>query len=137
VPATSFLFKKGNSDYSKTTKFFTIITSQLVHQLPLLAPHVRNTIKNDPTIINKNKGKQFQKLILEPLNKYKGHPHIPALISVVINTLNKYNREEDTVAIIRILSKAKKATFISLKFFITNKPKLPIYNNFSKIQNNY
>lgn len=52
---------------------------------------------------------------------------------MVIDTLNKYNQEEDAVVIICILSKTNKVTSVSLRFFITSRPKLPIRNGFSEI----
>jgi len=137
VPGASFLFKKGDGDRGKAAKFFTTIASQLVHQLPFLALHVRNAIESDPAIADKNKGEQFQKLILEPLNKCKDDPHMPALVSVVIDALDECDQEEDAVAIIRILSKAKEATSVSLRIFVTSRPELPIRNGFGRIQGEY
>ncbi|KAM7210374.1 hypothetical protein V8F06_014238 [Rhypophila decipiens] len=137
VLGASFLFKKGDGDRGKAAKFFTTIASQLVNQLPFLAPHVRNAIESDPAIADKNKTEQFQKLILEPLNKCKDNPHIPALVSVVIDALDECDQEEDAVAIIRILSKAKEATSVSLRFFVTSRPELPIRNGFGEIQGEY
>jgi WD40 repeat protein len=137
VPGASFLFNKGDGDRGKAAKFFTTIASQLVHQLPILAPYVRNAIESDPAIVDKNKGEQFQKLILEPLNKCKDNPLMPALVSVVIDALDECDREEDAVAIIRILSKAKEVTSVSLRFFVTSRPELPIRNGFGEIQGEY
>ncbi|KAK0632942.1 hypothetical protein B0T14DRAFT_542129 [Immersiella caudata] len=137
VPVASFLFKAGDGDRGRAAKFFTTITSQLVNRLPLLAPHVRNAIESDPEIADKSKGEQFQKLILEPLNKCKDKPHIPALVLVVIDALDECDREEDAVAIIRILSKAKEANSVSLRFFVTSRPELPIRNGFGEIQGEY
>jgi len=59
VLIASFLFKKGDGDRGRAAKFFTTITSQLVHQLPLLTLYVRNVIKSDLEITDKNKGEQF------------------------------------------------------------------------------
>ncbi|KAK3312023.1 hypothetical protein B0H66DRAFT_101489 [Apodospora peruviana] len=137
VPVASFLFKKGDGDRGRAAKFFTTITTQLVHRLPFLTPHVRNAIESNPEIADKNKGEQFQKLILEPLNKCKDNPHMPALVSVVIDALDECDQEEDAVAIIRILSKAKEATSVSLRFFVTSRPELPIRNGFGEIQGEY
>jgi len=137
VPVASFLFKKGDGDRGKAAMFFTTIVSQLVHQLPFLAPHVRGAIENDPAIADKTKGEQFQKLILEPLNKCKDNPHMPALVSVVIDALDECDQEKDAVAIIRILSKAKEVTSVSLRFFVTSRPELPIRNGFGDIQGDY
>ncbi|KAK3333464.1 hypothetical protein B0T19DRAFT_354755 [Cercophora scortea] len=137
VPGASFLFKKGDGDRGKAAVFFTTIASQLADKLPFLAPHVRNAIESDPTIAGKTKADQFRKLILEPLNKCKDDPRIPALVAVVIDALDECDREEDAIAIIRILSKAKEVTSVSLRFFVTSRPELPIRNGFSTIQGEY
>lgn len=137
VPGASFLFKKGDGNRGKAAMFFTTIAYQLVHQLPFLAPHVRNAIESDPEIADKAKGEQFQKLILEPLNKCKDDPHMPARVSVVVDALDECDREEDAKAIIGILSRAKEVTSVSLRFFVTSRPELPIRYGFGKIQGEY
>lgn len=56
---------------------------------------------------------------------------------MVINALDEYDREEDAKAIIGILSRAKEVTLVSLRFFITSRPELPIRYGFGKIQGEY
>lgn len=137
ILGASFLFKRGDGDRGKAAMLFTTIASQLVHRLPFVAPHVRNAIEKDPEIADKAKGEQFQKLILEPLNKCKGDPHIPTQVAVVIDALDECDREEDAIAVIRILSKAKEVTSVSLRFFVTSRPELPIRYGFGEIQGEY
>ncbi|KAL2197927.1 hypothetical protein P885DRAFT_68124 [Corynascus similis CBS 632.67] len=137
ILGASFLFKKGDGDRGKAARFFTTIASQLVQRLPILAPHVRDTIDSDPAFADKNMGEQFQKLLLEPLNKCNGVPDIPTIISVVIDALDECDREEDAIAIIRILSKAKTVTSVALRFFITSRPELFIRSGFTEINGEY
>ncbi|KAK4249360.1 hypothetical protein C7999DRAFT_39481 [Corynascus novoguineensis] len=137
ILGASFLFKKGDGDRGKAAMLFTTIASQLVHRLPILAPHVRDAIDSDSAIADKNKGEQFQKLLLEPLNKCNGVPHIPTIILVVIDALDECDREEDAMAIIRILSKAKEVTSVALRFFITSRPELFIRSGFDEIHGEY
>ena len=56
---------------------------------------------------------------------------------MVIDALDECDREEDAIAIIRILSKAKEVTSVSLRFFITSRPELPIRYGFGEIQGEY
>ncbi|KAL2144248.1 hypothetical protein VTI28DRAFT_9385 [Corynascus sepedonium] len=137
ILGASFLFKKGDGDHGKAARLFTTIASQLVQRLPILAPHVRDTIDSDPAIADKNMGEQFQKLLLEPLNKCNGVPDTPTIISVVIDALDECDREEDAIAIIRTLSKAKKVTSVALRFYITSRPELFIRSGFDEIHGEY
>jgi hypothetical protein len=137
VPGASFLFKKGDGDRGKAAMFFTTIAYQLVHQLPSLASHVQTAIEASPTIADKSKGEQFEKLILEPLNKCKDDLCVPSLVSVVVDALDECDREDDAIAIVRTLSRAKEAASVRLRCFITSRPELPVRLGFSQIQGEY
>ncbi|KAL8364662.1 hypothetical protein RB595_003782 [Gaeumannomyces hyphopodioides] len=135
VPSASFFFKKGEGDRSKAAMFFTTILAQLVHQLPALASHVQSAIESDPTIVDKNKKEQFEKLLLEPLGKCRGAGS--PLLAVVVDALDECDREEDVTALIHLLSRAKEATSFRLRFFVTSRPELPIRVGFKDIGGNY
>ncbi|KAL8409963.1 hypothetical protein RB594_008157 [Gaeumannomyces avenae] len=135
VPSASFFFRKGEGDRGKAAMFFTTIVTQLLHQLPALAPHVRNAIESDPAIIDKTKREQFEKLFLEPLDKCMGDVLGP--LAVVVDALDECDREEDATALVRLLSKAKEATSIRIRFFITSRPELPIRLSFKDIGDSY
>ncbi|KAL8403221.1 hypothetical protein RB594_008470 [Gaeumannomyces avenae] len=135
VPSASFFFKKGEGDRGGAAMFFTTIVTQLLHQLPALASHVRNAIENDPAIVDKSKKEQFEKLFLEPLDKCMGD--IPEPLAVVVDALDECDREEDATALVRLLSKAKEATSIRIRFFVTSRPELPIRLGFNDIGDGY
>ncbi len=90
---------------------------------------------NDPNIVDKAKEEQFDKLIVEPLKKYTNSPR--RIVTVVIDALDECDREEDAVAIIRLLPKAKVITTVCLRFFVTSRPELPIRVGFKKIGGEY
>ncbi|KAL8353836.1 hypothetical protein RB601_003595 [Gaeumannomyces tritici] len=135
VSNASFFFKKGEGDRGSAAMFFTTILAQLVHQMPVLAPHVQSAIENNPTIVDKNKKDQFERLFLEPLNKCKvaGSPRL----AVVVDALDECDGKEDVRAFINLLSRAKEITSFRLRFFVTSRPELPIRLGFKKIGDNY
>ncbi|KAL8383434.1 hypothetical protein RB595_010567 [Gaeumannomyces hyphopodioides] len=135
VPSASFFFKKGEGDRGRAAMFFTTILAQLVQRLPSLEPHVRNAIDSDPAIVDKTMKDQFEKLLLEPLDKCKGHNS--QLLAVVVDALDECDREEDATVLIRLLSRAKEVTSFRLRFFVTSRPELPIRLGFKKIGDNY
>ncbi|KAL8284638.1 hypothetical protein RB600_009181 [Gaeumannomyces tritici] len=134
VPSASF-FKKGEGDRGRAAMFFATIVTQLLYQLPTLAAHVRNVIESDPAIVDKTKKEQFEKLFLEPLDKCKGDVLGP--LAVVVDALDECDREEDATALIRLLSRAKEATSIRIRFFVTSRPELPIRLGFKEIGDGY
>ncbi|KAL8284627.1 hypothetical protein RB600_009170 [Gaeumannomyces tritici] len=135
VPSASFFFKKGEGDRGRAAMFFPTILAQLLPQLPALIPHVQNAIESDPAIVDKNKREQFEKLFLEPLDKCKGD--VPGLLAVVVDALDECDREEDATALVRLLSKAKEATSLRIRFFVTSRPELPIRLGFKDIKGSY
>ncbi|KAL8296081.1 hypothetical protein RB600_001526 [Gaeumannomyces tritici] len=135
VPSASFFFKKGEGDRGSAAMFFTTILAQLVHQVPVLESHVQSVIENDPAIVDKNKKEQFERLFLEPLNKCKVASS--PLLAVVVDALDECDREEDAIALIRLFSRAKEATSIRLRFFVTSRPELPIRLGFEDIGGSY
>ncbi|KAL8299079.1 hypothetical protein RB593_009133 [Gaeumannomyces tritici] len=135
VPSASFFFKKGEGDRGSEAMFFTTIVTQLLYQLPALAPHVRNAVENDPAIVDKTKREQFEKLFLEPLDKCKGD--VPGLLAVVVDALDECDQEEDATALIHLLSRAKEITSIRIRFFVTSRPELPIRLGFKDIGDGY
>lgn len=137
VLGASFFFKRSEGDRSKAARLFTTVASQLVRRLPSLIPHVRNAIETNPTIADKTTQEQFQRLILEPLGKYKDDSRLSPLIPVVIDALDECDAEDDATAIIRLLARAREITSVRLRFFVTTRPELPIRLGFADIGAGY
>ena len=134
----SFFFKRGQGDRGRAARFFTTIAAQLVRQLPPLAPHIQAAIKADSDIGEKAMKEQFDKLVLQPLEKVKCDPRNPRrTMVVVVDALDECDREEDATTIIGLLPQAKKLSSVRLKFFITSRPEFPILLQFDKISGTY
>ncbi|PQE14247.1 vegetative incompatibility HET-E-1 protein [Rutstroemia sp. NJR-2017a BVV2] len=133
----SFFFKRGEGDRGHSGLLFATIATQLVQRLPSLAPHVQDAIEADPAISTKAQKQQLDKLILQPISKLTLDPQKLLRMVIVIDALDECDREEDTRAIIRLLSQVKATTSLHLKFFLTSRPELPIRLGFGDIHGRY
>jgi len=133
----SFFFKRGEGDRGHAGMFFATIATQLIHKLPSLAPHVRNTIEDNPGISRKALKQQFDALVLQPLGKIRTDPQKSSSIVIIIDALDEYDREEDIRTIIRLFSQVKHIASAQLKFFLTSRPELPIRLGFEDIRGKY
>ncbi|KAL5093219.1 hypothetical protein Trisim1_011024 [Trichoderma cf. simile WF8] len=135
IPCASFFFKKGEGDRGGAALLFTTIAAQLVQQLPCIVPHVRAAIEADMNISDKTKSEQFEKLILEPLDKCEGQQS--TIVSIVIDALDECDLEEDVRLMVLLLARAMEVTSVRLRFFITSRPELPIRLGFKSIGDSY
>ncbi|KAJ4855762.1 WD domain, g-beta repeat domain-containing protein [Trichoderma breve] len=111
IPCASFFFKKGE------------------------VPHVRAAIEADMNISDKTKSEQFEKLILEPLDKCEDQQS--TIVSIVIDALDECDLEEDVRLMVLLLARAMDVTSVRLRFFITSRPELPIRLGFKSIGDSY
>lgn len=115
-----------------------MIAVQFAHQLPPLAPHIQTAIKADSDIGEKATKEQFDKLVLQPLERAKCDPRNPwRTMVVVIDALDEYDREEDATTIIGLLPRVKELSSVRLKFFISSRPEFPILLQFDEIDGTY
>ncbi|KAK4078309.1 uncharacterized protein Triagg1_3325 [Trichoderma aggressivum f. europaeum] len=135
VPCASFFFKKGEGDRGRAALFFTTIAAQLVQQLPCIISHMRAAIEADMNISDKTKNEQFEKLILDPLDKCEGQQS--TIVSIVIDALDECDLEEDVRSMVHLFARAMEVTSVRLRFFITSRPELPIRLGFKSIGGSY
>ncbi|PQE19375.1 vegetative incompatibility HET-E-1 protein [Rutstroemia sp. NJR-2017a BBW] len=117
----SFFFKRGEGDRGHAGMFFATIATQLVQQLPSLAPYIKNTIEADPGISRKALKQQFDALVLQPLGKIRTDLQKSSSIVIVIDALDECDREEDVKTIIRLFSQLPHIVSAQLKFFLTSR----------------
>lgn len=133
----SFLFKRGEADRGSLSKFFTTIAAQLAEGVPDLAVHIKAAIDADPTIVRKAAREQFDRLIMQPLGKIRQESQGSTTLVVVVDALDECERDEDVKLIINLFSHSKTLQFISLRFFVTSRPELPIRLGFNAIKGTY
>ncbi|KAH7110462.1 hypothetical protein EDB81DRAFT_371295 [Dactylonectria macrodidyma] len=132
----SFFFKRGEADQGSLSKFVTTIAAQLVSRVPAFAPHVKNAIDADITILGQAAQEQFKKLILEPLSRIPQDAQKDTTLVVVIDALDECGRDDD-VKLINLFSHIKTLQSPRLRIFVTSRPDLPIRLGFSAIKGKY
>jgi hypothetical protein len=129
----SFFFKKGEGERGNATRFFATIATDLMGRVPGMISGVRKAIDADPAISGKALKDQFEKLILQPLSEEKKFPPKALRLVVVVDALDECEREEDVREILKLLSRTKDISLVSLRVFITSRPELPIRLGFKEM----
>jgi hypothetical protein len=93
---------------------------------------INKALETDPSVTSKSIKEQFEKLILQPLYKIPAQKQTRRFI-VVINALDKCERERDIRTILHLLPQFQSDASIGLRVFITSKPELPVRLGFKKI----
>ncbi|KAK4677649.1 NACHT and WD40-domain containing NOD-like receptor 2 [Podospora pseudoanserina] len=132
ILGASFFFKRGEGDRGKATLFFPTIASQLVRKIPALEAFVREAIDNNPDVARKALRDQFEKLILQPLDRIHH-----AIAVIVVDALDECDGDNDVKVIISLLSQAKELRSPGLRIFITSRPELPIRLGFKNVTGEY
>ncbi|GLA13523.1 hypothetical protein AnigIFM62618_010512 [Aspergillus niger] len=128
----SFFFKRSEGDRGSAAKFFSTIVKQLAVHIPQMIPEIRNALENDATIPGRSLREQFNKLMLQPLLAVK-HGEVMNSTVIVIDALDECEREEDVEIILDLLPKVEKATNMTIRFFLTSRPEIPIRFGFDQI----
>ncbi|KAI0406715.1 hypothetical protein F4802DRAFT_91989 [Xylaria palmicola] len=133
----SFFFKRGEGDRGNMSKFFTTIAAQLIWREPALAVHMKSSIDANPAICDKAMREQFEKLVLDPLEKLSSRDRKFHVLVIVIDALDECDPDEDIKLLIRLLSRAKASKSQRLRIFLTSRPELPIQLGFNSVQGTY
>ncbi len=129
----SFFFKRGEGDRGSASRFFSTLTRQLVLKVPGLDAFVAKVIAEDPLILDKALGEQFDKLIYQPLHQLDLTVNGSPTFIVVVDALDECEKERDVKAIIYLWSRLAHLTTVRLKLFLTSRPELPIQLGFKNI----
>lgn len=137
ILGASFFFKRGEGDRGSAANFFSTIVKQLAVHIPQMVPRIREAIEDDPAIPGSSLREQFNKLLLQPLLAVY-HGEAMASTVVVIDALDECEQEEDVEIILNLLPKVETATKMTIRFFLTSRPELPIRFGFDQIdKSNY
>ena len=116
--AATFLFKRGEGDRGNASKFFSTLVVQLVRHLPLLEPHIRRVLDDEPTVISKNMKEQFEKLFLQPL--VDTELQASKISSIVIDALDECDNDGHIRLILQLLGSLHAQSNLHIRIFITS-----------------
>jgi len=128
--AASFFFTRGKKDISHSRMFFTTIAAQLAKSLPVLQTSISDAIDNNPDIFRQGLREQWNQLILNPL---KNAPTQSIQLVVVIDALDECDSMQDIQLILQLLEEAKDLKAVRIKFFLTSRPEIPIFDGFRQL----
>jgi gluconate kinase len=130
----SFFFKKGEGERGNASRFFATIATDLVTFELGMLPGLKNTLDADPGISQRALKDQFEKLILQPLlGMQEVRSQASTTLVVVIDALDECDRDEDSRAILQLLTQAKDIKPISLRILVTSRPELHIRLSFKQM----
>ncbi|OHF04036.1 pfs domain-containing protein [Colletotrichum orchidophilum] len=122
----TFFFKRGESDRSNGSLFFSTIARQLVNHRSQLRPHLVQTIKESSDISDKNMREQFDKLILGPLEAaFKEHRAVRC--AIIVDALDECDNRGDINLLIPMLHELTEATSCKVKVFLTSRPDTAVH----------
>jgi hypothetical protein len=131
----TFFFKKGESERSNASRFFTTIATDLVKHEPGMLAGIRKALNEDPAISQRALKDQFEKLILQPLLGLQQACLQSVVRVVVIDALDECEREEDIRAILQLLARTKDIQPVPLRIVVTSRPELHIRLGFKEMPN--
>ncbi|CAH0057070.1 unnamed protein product [Clonostachys solani] len=114
----SLFFEIGESHRPSLSKFFTIITTDLILKFPRVRRYVKSATEDEPDI--------FQKPLLDSQSSHSLHP-----IVIVVDALDECERDEDMKLFIALFTKASISQLPNCKIFLTSRAKLPIRLSFN------
>ncbi|UKZ74573.1 hypothetical protein TrVFT333_002243 [Trichoderma virens FT-333] len=135
ITAASFFFKKGDGDRDKSGALFTTIVKQLVEYLPKeMAIHVKQALRENPSISDKSLSKQFEELILAPLKRCKS---LPPVIVFVLDALDECDNQANAARIIELLPNVETVSSTSFKVLVSSRPECHLRKSFAQLNCKY
>jgi hypothetical protein len=122
----SFFFKRGRADRSHATLLFPTIARQLADLFPEAGHTIAAVLDQDSLLCDKHLKPQFDKLILQPLQRLDSNAISSAGLVLVIDALDECDNGESVKTILRLLSRVEVITSIRLRVFVTSRPELPV-----------
>lgn len=135
IATASFFFKKGDNDRDKSSALFTTIVKQLVEHLPKeMASHVKKALQDNPSIGDKSLSKQFESLILKPLQSCK---LLPSVIVLVLDALDECEDQASAARIIELLPSIENVSSTCFKVLVASRPECHLRTSFAQLECKY
>ncbi|KAK6510684.1 hypothetical protein TWF506_009786 [Arthrobotrys conoides] len=134
----SFFFKRGKAHRGDASRFFSTLAIDLQAIIPLLGPYISETVGGNPNICQKTLSEQFQKLLLDPLNKIRRTdvPDPSKALVLVIDALDECEGDGIVQRIIEFLGQLA-GVDLNMRIFVTSRPEAPIKAGFDELKRDH
>ena len=96
----NFFFKRDENDRDSTSRFFFIITRQLVSKISKFHVFVAKMIIQNSLIFDKTLNEQFDKLIYRSLHQVNIITNVTFILIIIVNVLNECEKKQNMKTII-------------------------------------
>ncbi|KAI7081408.1 WD40 repeat-like protein [Hortaea werneckii] len=131
----SFFFKRGRADRSHAKLFFPTIALQLVSKLPGLGHAIAAALEEDPKLCEKYMAKQFEKLLLRPLQDGLAGNALRMDYFLVIDALDECEDVGQIETLLKLLKRIDELTSVRLRILVTSRPDPPLVAGFDEFSN--
>ncbi|KAF8673590.1 WD40 repeat-like protein [Rhizoctonia solani] len=121
--AASFFCTRTDADCQNVARIIPTVAYQLARYCIPFRSALCDILGNDPDLKTKGVTKQFERLLVDPLNMIKND--IPNNLVVVIDALDECNDQRGVEQVLDMLF--KHASQLPIKFFVTSRPEAEIY----------
>jgi hypothetical protein len=122
----SFFFKRGHADRSHANLLFPTIARQLADRFPEVALAIAASLDKDSLLCDRYLTKQFEDLLLHPLQSVNPGSTQSAGVVLVIDALDECDNSESIRTTLLLLSRVETITSVRLRIFVTSRPELPV-----------
>ena len=131
----SFFFKRGRADRSHAKLFFPTIALQLVSKLPGLGHAIAAALEEDPLLCEKHMTKQFEKLLLRPLQDGLAGNAFLKDYFLVIDALDECEDVHQIGTLLKLLKRIDELTSARVRILVTSRPDPPLVAGFDEFSN--
>jgi hypothetical protein len=131
----SFFFKRGRADRSHAKLFFPTIALQLADKLPGLGHAIAAALENDSLLCERHMTKQFEKLLLQPMQSGLSGNALPQDCFLVIDALDECEDTEEIEILLKLLKRIEDVTAARVRILVTSRPDPPLVAGFNDMSN--
>lgn len=131
----SFFFKRGRADRSHAKLFFPTIALQLAGKLPGLGHAIAAALEDDPLLCEKHMTKQFEKLLLQPMQGGLSRNSFVKDCFLVIDALDECEDMDQIETLLKLLKRIEDVLTARIRILVTSRPDPPLVAGFNDMSN--
>jgi hypothetical protein len=131
----SFFFKRGQADRSHANLFFPTIAKQLADKIPDMGSAIAAALEKDSLLCERHMTKQFDKLLLQPIQSGRVGDILPKECFIVVDALDECEDVEQIEALLKLLARIEDIVAARVRLLVTSRPNLPLVMGFREMSN--
>jgi len=131
----SFFFKRGRADRSHAKLFFPTIALQLADKIPGLGHAIAAALEEDSLLCERHMTKQFEKLLLQPMQSGLTGTALPQDCFLVIDALDECEDTQDIEILLKLLKRIEDVMTARVRMLVTSRPDPSLVAGFNHMSN--